>query len=72
MCLSILPVHLVFHMPLDVTYETICVNLAVVQQGVVTMKAGKHSLSQFYQFDILAHMSVFFFSLIKATYLTHL
>ena len=53
------------HMPLDVTYETVCVHFTVIRQGVLTMKVGEHCLSQFYQFYILAQMSVcvFFFPL---------
>jgi len=68
-----LGLHYLYVLPLDVTYETICIHLALIWQGVLTVKVGEHSLNQFYQFDILAEMSVFFFlSPIKATYLTHL
>ena len=53
--------HYLYILPLDVTYETICIQLALIGQGVLTMKVGEHSLNQFYQFDILAEMFVFFF-----------
>ena len=58
MCLCL---HYLYILPLDVTYETVCIHLALIWQGVLTMKEGEHSLNQFYQFDILAQKFVFFF-----------
>lgn len=41
--------------------ETICIHLALNWQGVLTMKVGEHSLSQFYQSDILRQISLLYF-----------
>lgn len=52
--------HYLYILPLDLTYETVCIHLALIWQGVLTMK-GEHPLNQFYQFDILEQIPVFFF-----------